>query len=454
MSRFLTSVRHIDQEIQIEIMGTGDPEVSIAPRPVTTTDKSFDFAALSSKEQYKLLLSAIVPRPIAWVVTTDRYGRLNAAPFSFFNAFATDPAVLGIGIGTYESGRLKDTYCNIRDTGEFVINRVSEELAQAMNITAIDFEPGVSELTQAGLSTNASIHIRPPRIAGSPVALECELMQIVELGSHSGLVLGRVLTIHVREDLIIDPARHYIDTPRLNLIARMRAGWYSRTTDLLRLDRISIADWAFRGDTSPSERSRKDKGAVAQSHSPVSIRHGAEGEITSSRRRPTIMQARMKNPAMIIPGAMEALQALAKATEQGGVPKKTLDLVHLRASQINGCSVCVDMNFRFKAADETMERLFAVAAWQDAPYFTGGERAALSLTEAVTRLSDRSDPVPGEVWEEARQHYDETALASLLLWIATTNVWNRLNVPTKQVAGEWARSDEAKEWRRKQVAAD
>ena len=111
------------------------------------------------------------------------------------------------------------------------------------------------------------------------------------------------------------------------------------------------------------------------------------------------MQARMKNPAMIIPGVMEALQALAKATEQGGVPKKTLDLVHLRASQINGCSVCVDMNFRFKAADETMERLFAVAAWQDVPYFTDAERAALSLTEAVTRLSDRSDPVPEEVWK-------------------------------------------------------
>ena len=166
------------------------------------------------------------------------------------------------------------------------------------------------------------------------------------------------------------------------------------------------------------------------------------------------MQARMKNPAMIIPGAMESLQGLAKTAEQGGVPKKTLDLVHLRASQINGCSVCVDMNFRFKTADETMERLFAVAAWQDAPFFTDDERAALALTEAVTRLSDRSDPVPDEIWKEARQHYDETALASLLLWIATTNVWNRLNVPTKQVAGEWAKSDEAREWRKKQVAAD
>jgi AhpD family alkylhydroperoxidase len=162
----------------------------------------------------------------------------------------------------------------------------------------------------------------------------------------------------------------------------------------------------------------------------------------------------MKNPAMIIPGAMEALQNLAKASEQGGVPKKTLDLVHLRASQINGCSVCVDMGFRFKKADETIERLFAVAAWKDAPYFTDAERAALALTEAVTRLSDRSDPVPDEIWKEAARHYDESALASLVLWIATTNVWNRLNVATKQLAGEWAKSDEAREWRNKQMAAD
>ena len=166
------------------------------------------------------------------------------------------------------------------------------------------------------------------------------------------------------------------------------------------------------------------------------------------------MQARMKNPAMIIPGAMEALQNLAKASEQGGVPKKTLDLVHLRTSQINGCSVCVDMGFRFKKAEETIERLFAVAAWKDAPYFTDAERAALALTEAVTRLSDLSDPVPDEIWKEAARHYDESALASLVLWIATTNVWNRLNVATKQLAGEWAKSDEAREWRKKQVAAD
>jgi AhpD family alkylhydroperoxidase len=151
------------------------------------------------------------------------------------------------------------------------------------------------------------------------------------------------------------------------------------------------------------------------------------------------MQARMKNPAMIVPDAMQALLALAKSTEQGGVPPQTLALVHLRASQINGCSACVDGGARgARKAGETEERLFAVAAWRDTSYFTDAERAALALTEAVTRLSDRTDPVPDEIWDEAARHYDEPALAALILAIATVNVWNRLNVTTRQVAGAWA----------------
>ncbi|MGH9402589.1 MAG: carboxymuconolactone decarboxylase family protein [Terriglobia bacterium] len=159
------------------------------------------------------------------------------------------------------------------------------------------------------------------------------------------------------------------------------------------------------------------------------------------------MQARMKNPAMIVPDALQALLALAASTKKGGLPERTLDLVHLRASQINGCSVCVDMHSRdLKKAGETDDRLFAVAAWRDAPYFTDAERAALALTEAVTRLSDRADPVPDEIWQEATRHYDEPALAALLVAIANINVWNRLNVTTRQVAGEWAKSAEAQKW--------
>ena len=159
------------------------------------------------------------------------------------------------------------------------------------------------------------------------------------------------------------------------------------------------------------------------------------------------MQARMTNPAMMIPDAMHALLALNTATEKSGVPATTVGLAHLRASQINGCSVCVDMGWRMlKKTGETDERLFAVSAWRDAPFFTDAERAALALTEAVTRLSDRNDPVPDEIWEDAASHYDEPALAGLILSIAMTNVWNRLNVATRQVAGEWFKSAEAKAW--------
>src|SRR2546425_6299295 len=159
------------------------------------------------------------------------------------------------------------------------------------------------------------------------------------------------------------------------------------------------------------------------------------------------MQARMSNPATILPDATNGIQALLKATRKGGVPEAVLELVHLRASQINGCSFCVDSGARdAKKAGETDERLFAVAAWREAPYFTDAERAALALTEAVTRLSDRADPVPDEIWDEAARHYDEPALAALIIAIATINVWNRLNVTTKQVAGEWANSAEARTW--------
>jgi AhpD family alkylhydroperoxidase len=144
----------------------------------------------------------------------------------------------------------------------------------------------------------------------------------------------------------------------------------------------------------------------------------------------------MSNPATILPDATNGISALLKATRQGGVPQAVLELVHLRASQINGCSFCVDSGARSaRKAGETDERLFTVAAWREAPYFTDAERAALALTETVTRLADRADPVPDEIWDEAARHYDEQGLAALILMIATTNLFNRLNATTRQVAG-------------------
>jgi len=207
----------------------------------------FDFAAISPRERYKMLVSTVTPRPIAWIVSQNAHGQLNAAPFSFFNAFSGDPPVVGIGIGSHEPGRPKDTRRNIRETGEFVVNLVSEEAAEAMNITAIEFEPSVNELEEAQLKTIPSVHVKPPRIALSPVSMECKLMQIIELSTENALVLGRVLAMHIREDAVIDPAKNEIDTPKLKLIGRMHGGgWYARTSDLFQMERIPRANWKLR----------------------------------------------------------------------------------------------------------------------------------------------------------------------------------------------------------------
>ena len=150
------------------------------------------------------------------------------------------------------------------------------------------------------------------------------------------------------------------------------------------------------------------------------------------------MEPRIKNPAMSLPGAFEALQALHKATEKAGVPRATLEFMNLRASQINGCSVCVDMHSRaLKKLGEKDVRIFALSAWREAPYYSDAERAALALTEAGSRLSDRADPVPDEVWKEAARHYSETQLSALVMSIGMINLWNRLNAVTRQVGGDF-----------------
>jgi len=154
------------------------------------------------------------------------------------------------------------------------------------------------------------------------------------------------------------------------------------------------------------------------------------------------MPSRITNPVLSVPGVLDALQSLAQAVNEAaqaaGVPKTTLELVNLRASQINGCAVCLDMHTRgAKKAGETDERLFTVAAWRDAPYFSDAERAALALAEAGTRLADHPESVSNEVFEEAAKHYDERGLAVLIAAIAAINTWNRLNVISGQEAGEW-----------------
>jgi len=206
----------------------------------------FDFSQIPGNECYKLLVSTVTPRPIAWVVSQDSRGVLNAAPFSFFNAFSGNPPVVAIGIGNRKPGQAKDTLANIRDTGEFVVNLVAEWNAEAMNITGIEFDSSVDELAQAGLTPVPSTFVKTPRIAESPVAMECMLMQIVDLGE-GGLVIGRVVAMHVLDEFVLDAEKHYIDTPGMRLIGRMHGrGWYARTSDLFELPRIPVKEWRMK----------------------------------------------------------------------------------------------------------------------------------------------------------------------------------------------------------------
>jgi flavin reductase (DIM6/NTAB) family NADH-FMN oxidoreductase RutF len=203
----------------------------------------FDFARFNPRERYKLLSSTITPRPIAWVSTIDAQGKPNAAPFSFFNVFAEDPATVGFAINHRSDIDRKDTGENVRLQNEFVVNLVSDDTLERMNVTAIEFGPEVDEFTEAGLTPAPSSLIRTPRIAQSCVSFECTLMQIVTLGSRRSLVIGEVLAMHVRDDAVLDATRCLIDTPRLRLIGRMHGHHYVRTTEILEMPTIPVSVW-------------------------------------------------------------------------------------------------------------------------------------------------------------------------------------------------------------------
>ena len=150
----------------------------------------------------------------------------------------------------------------------------------------------------------------------------------------------------------------------------------------------------------------------------------------------TTLTARQPNPALALEGAMDALLGVNKAITRARIPVNR-ELLHLRASQINGCSVCVDMHAKgARRAGESEERVFAIGAWRETPFFTDAERAALALTEALTRQADRPDPVPDELWDEVSEHFDEQQRAALVLDIASINLWNRLNAGTRQIVGD------------------
>ncbi len=211
----------------------------------------FDLAAMPASEGYKLLVSTVVPRPIALTTTVDTEGRVNAAPFSFFNAVSSVPPIVVLGVNgdpgpNGGAGGYKDTERNIRDTGEFVVNLVDEALAERMNICAVDFPTAIGELEMADLHPLPSVGVRPPRIAESPVSFECKRVTGLSLGPRSNLEIGEVIHIHIRDDLV-DPERHYVATDKMRLIGRMHGrGWYARTSDLFLMERMSFAAWKDR----------------------------------------------------------------------------------------------------------------------------------------------------------------------------------------------------------------
>ena len=204
----------------------------------------FDIPNLPVRDRHKLLSAVVLPRPIAWVTTLSPEGVLNAAPFSFFNLMGSDPAivVLGVGISDRGPGVLKDTGSNIQLTREFVIQLVTEPLAGQMNQTAIDFPPDMDEVALAGLTTVPGVRVRVPRIAESPVHMECRHVSTVEIGK-TRIIIGEVVHLHI-DDAYYDAATGHVKTEQFQAIGRMHgSGWYARTTDLFDLPRVSFKRW-------------------------------------------------------------------------------------------------------------------------------------------------------------------------------------------------------------------
>ena len=206
----------------------------------------FDFSKLSSKDRYKLLSSTVIPRPIALVSTVDKYGVLNAAPYSFFNMFAEDPATCVLGIQKRPDGKYKDTARLIRESGEFVINLVDMKLAKNMNITAINFDPEYDEFSIAGLTPMASRLITPPRIEESPVSFECRRTVTLQLSAERDLVVGEVLTMHARDGLI-NPETLYLNLENYDVVGRLYADLYAPLREVFSLKSFTQEEWLNEG---------------------------------------------------------------------------------------------------------------------------------------------------------------------------------------------------------------
>ncbi len=216
----------------------------------------FDFSNYNPKDRYKLLSSTVIPRPIALISTVDTNGILNAAPFSFFNVFAEDPATCVIGLARHENGCKRDTARIIEETGEFVINMVDHNIVEAMNVCAVDFEPGVDEFDLAGLTPVESRFVVPPRIAESPVSFECKRTVTLQLSAGRDLVVGEMLTMHARDGLI-DPEKLYLDQEQYDIVGRLYADKYALIKDIFSLKRWQPDEWfAAHGNQKQDESGR------------------------------------------------------------------------------------------------------------------------------------------------------------------------------------------------------
>lgn len=211
--------------------------------------RTFDFAELTGRERYKLLIGAVVPRPIALVTTVDEDGVANAAPFSFFNCLSADPAILALGVEFRASGSQKDTGRNIRATQCFTVNIVSDAILEAMNVCAVPFDAGVDELAKAGLTASPGARVRSPWIAEAPAAFECRHHTTLGIGNSREIILGEVLFAHFRSDVVDD--RHYVDPVKLDAIGRMGGHGYASTRDHFDLRTMSVERWS-QGD--PEQR--------------------------------------------------------------------------------------------------------------------------------------------------------------------------------------------------------
>ncbi|MCB1486213.1 MAG: flavin reductase family protein [Bauldia sp.] len=212
----------------------------------------FDFSTLTARERYKLLIGTVIPRPIALATTISTDGRHNAGAFSFFNVLTHDPAIVAIGIENYADMRMKDTARNIRETGEFTVHIVDDALAERMEICAIKFGPEVDELAEAGLATTAGTFVRSPRILDAPAALECRRTMTLEVGPAREIVLGEVLGLFVRSDLV-DPSNLHIDQIGMDAIGRLGGHLYARTRDQFEIVTRTPEAWMTEKDAAKAD---------------------------------------------------------------------------------------------------------------------------------------------------------------------------------------------------------